>query len=85
MTDTAVGFKISLVDFLLTLTPEELLIDFCELIGKHSGENMAAVLWSTLELYGLQSKVQYLHIHSFICSAEVILGSCHNDRQCQQQ
>jgi len=40
------------------LTSEELLIDFRELIGEHSGENMAAVLWSTLELYGLQSKVR---------------------------
>jgi len=36
---------------------EELLIDFRELIGQHSGENMAAVVWSTLELYEIQSKV----------------------------
>ena len=34
----------------------ELLIDFRELIGEHSG-NMAAVVWSTLELYKIENKV----------------------------
>ncbi|KAJ6522625.1 hypothetical protein B0H10DRAFT_1664643, partial [Mycena sp. CBHHK59/15] len=32
---------------------EELLIDFQELMGEHSGENMAEVVWNTLEIYGL--------------------------------
>ncbi|KAJ6487538.1 hypothetical protein DFH09DRAFT_839390, partial [Mycena vulgaris] len=32
---------------------EELLIDFRELMGEHSGENMAEVVWNTLEIYGL--------------------------------
>ncbi|KAJ6574030.1 hypothetical protein B0H10DRAFT_1670719, partial [Mycena sp. CBHHK59/15] len=32
---------------------EELLIDFQELIGEHSGENMADVVWKTLKDYGL--------------------------------
>ena len=36
---------------------EELLIDFRELMGAHSGENMAAVVWATLELYGIVDKV----------------------------
>ena len=36
---------------------EELLIDFRELIGEHSGKNMAAELRGTLETYGLQGKV----------------------------
>lgn len=45
------------VNFLLMLASEELLIDFRELIGEHSGENMADVVWSTLELYGIQNKV----------------------------
>lgn len=40
------------------LTLEELLIDFRELIGQHSGENMAAVVWSTLETYDIQDKVR---------------------------
>ncbi len=36
---------------------EELLIDFRELIGKHTGENMAEAVWETLTLYGIQEKV----------------------------
>ncbi|GLB44045.1 putative protein dimerization activity [Lyophyllum shimeji] len=36
---------------------EELLIDFRELVGEHSGENMAKVVWETLELYGLIGRV----------------------------
>ncbi|KAJ7725281.1 hypothetical protein DFH07DRAFT_722948, partial [Mycena maculata] len=32
---------------------EELLIDFQELIGVHSGDNMADIVWATLERYGL--------------------------------
>ncbi|KAJ3732383.1 hypothetical protein DFJ43DRAFT_981650, partial [Lentinula guzmanii] len=32
---------------------QECLIDFVELIGDHSGENMAKTVWSTLERYGL--------------------------------
>jgi hypothetical protein len=38
---------------------EELLIDFQELIGEHSGENMADAVWATLELYGLIGKVSF--------------------------
>lgn len=36
----------------------ELLIDFQELIGAHSGENLAEVVWGTLELYGLKGRVR---------------------------
>lgn len=36
---------------------EELLIDFKEIIGDHSGENLAKVVWTTLELYGITNKV----------------------------
>lgn len=36
---------------------EELLIDFRELIGEHSGDNMAEAVWQTLELYGLFGRV----------------------------
>ncbi|KAF8867502.1 hypothetical protein BD779DRAFT_1464336, partial [Infundibulicybe gibba] len=39
---------------------EELLIDFRELIGEHSGENMAEVVWQTLSTYGLRDRVRYL-------------------------
>ena len=38
---------------------EELLIDFQELIGEHSGENMAKAVWATMELYGLIGKVSF--------------------------
>ena len=37
---------------------EELLIDFRELIGPHSGKNMAEAVWATMELYGLVRKVR---------------------------
>ena len=36
---------------------EETLIDFKELIGEHSGDNMADAVWDTLELYSLKDKV----------------------------
>lgn len=42
----------------LTVYLEELLIDFCKLIGHHSGENMALAAWETLKLYGLKGKVR---------------------------
>ncbi|KAJ6525049.1 hypothetical protein DFH09DRAFT_888882, partial [Mycena vulgaris] len=32
---------------------EEWLIDFRELVGQHSGENMAATVWETVEKFGL--------------------------------
>jgi hypothetical protein len=57
MMDIAVRGSVLFVNFLLMLASEELLIDFRELIGEHSGENMADVVWSTLELYGIQNKV----------------------------
>jgi hypothetical protein len=41
---------------------EELLIDFQELIRQHSGENMAAVVWSMLETYNIQDKVRLVSI-----------------------
>jgi hypothetical protein len=36
---------------------EELLIDFRELIGEHSGENMAEAVWETLTKYGISDRV----------------------------
>ena len=52
-----------LCECLLIPTTEELLIDFYELIGEHSGENMVAVVWSMLELYGIQNKVWCPYVH----------------------
>jgi hypothetical protein len=50
-------------------TLEELLIDFRELIGQHSGENMAAVVWSMLETYDIQDKVCSNNILLFVNSS----------------
>ncbi|KAF7372351.1 Transposase-like protein [Mycena venus] len=36
---------------------EECLIDFRELIGEHSGENMAAAVWETIEKFGLIGRI----------------------------
>lgn len=36
---------------------EEIVLDFRELVGEHSGENLAEAVWQTIELYGLQHKV----------------------------
>ncbi|KAJ7182073.1 hypothetical protein C8R46DRAFT_885098, partial [Mycena filopes] len=33
---------------------EEMLIDFRELVGEHSGANMADAVWDTFEKYGLE-------------------------------
>lgn len=46
-----------LVVSFLRFNAEELLIDFQELIGPHTGENMATVVWSTLEMFGIEAKV----------------------------
>ncbi|KAE9387842.1 hypothetical protein BT96DRAFT_837147 [Gymnopus androsaceus JB14] len=36
---------------------EEILIDFHELPGEHSGDNMADAVWGTLEKYGLVNRL----------------------------
>jgi len=36
---------------------EELLIDFRELVGTHTGENMAHTVFETMELFGLKGCV----------------------------
>jgi hypothetical protein len=66
MKGSAVSFPMVLVRLLLTFTLEELLIDFQELVGQHSGENMAAVVWSTLETYDIQDKVCSNDISLFV-------------------
>jgi hypothetical protein len=40
-----------------SLVAEELLIDFRELLGEHSGENMAEAVWETLVMYGIEGRV----------------------------
>jgi hypothetical protein len=58
------------------LFTEELLIDFRELIGEHSGENMAEAVWATMELYGLVGKVSFLcHIANTACDFSCVYRS----------
>ena len=51
--------SIGIIIFKHCSLPEELLIDFQELTGEHSGENMAEAVWATLELYGLIRKASF--------------------------
>jgi hypothetical protein len=39
------------------LSTEECLIDFRELLGQHTGENIADAVWDTLGIFGIQGKV----------------------------
>lgn len=48
---------------------EELLIDFRELIGEHSGENMAEAVWQTLELYDLVGRVNLYYLSMYFTNA----------------
>ena len=40
----------------------EELIDFRELLGEHSGENIAEAVWETLVLYGIEGRVVILNV-----------------------
>jgi hypothetical protein len=50
-------FYLSECSSILISVPEELLIDFREMVGQHSGENMAEEVWSCIEMYGLEGRV----------------------------
>jgi len=39
------------------MVAEELLIDFLELLGEHSDENMAEAVWETLVMYRIEGRV----------------------------
>jgi hypothetical protein len=52
----------STLGFLADQAVEEVLIDFQEIIGEHSGENLAHTVWETLELYGLKGHVSVLFL-----------------------
>ena len=56
---------------------EELLIDFRELVGEHTGENMAEAVWETLKLYGLHDRVGSMsHFNCLNKSYIFFLGPC---------
>ena len=44
---------------------DELLIDFRELLGEHSGENLAHAVYDTLNTYGLKGRISISLISSF--------------------
>ena len=39
------------------MTLEEVLIDFCKLVGEHLGENLAHAVYDTLNMYGLKGRI----------------------------
>jgi L-ribulose-5-phosphate 3-epimerase UlaE len=41
----------------LTLNTEECLVDFIEMHSEHSGENMANLVWDSLEQLGIVTQV----------------------------
>ncbi len=63
---TKIGILVWLICFswdpcisLTSCRVEELLIDFREPVGQHTGENMASAIWETISSYGLASKVSW--------------------------
>lgn len=63
--DGKLGKNSYLVPAFILFVSEELLIDFQELIGEHSGENMADLVWKSLDQYGLTGRVSHIYI---VCS-----------------
>jgi hypothetical protein len=59
---------------------EEVLIEFKEIIGEHSGENLANIVWKTMQDYGLVGKVNAaLPLHQRLLTAlQVIAVMCDN-------
>lgn len=60
-----VRFQLAVDYRVLIYLVEEMLIDFHELVGEHSGENMAEAVWQTLETYGLLGRVRKV---TFLCT-----------------
>jgi hypothetical protein len=50
------------------MTSEELLIDFRELVGVHSGENLAHAVYDTLDTYNLKGRISPQFIRGFYTS-----------------
>ena len=66
---------------------EELLIDFWELSGEHSGENMAEAVWETLKQYDLVGCVSSFDI-MIAAKLRVKMSAtdhCICDGQCHEQ
>ena len=63
---------------------EEVLIDFQEVIGEHSGANLAAAVWQTIDCYGLAGKV-FKWFHTFGCLLTAHADPCCRSGQCLKQ
>ena len=62
---------------------EEVVLDFCEIVGEHSGDNLADTVWQTIELFGLQHKVaisSLLKYPAFLTKCGT--GDLYHFRQC---
>ena len=55
----AVFLILDTVSSTISRISEEKLIDFRELVGEHSGENLAHAVYETLNLYGLKGCVSF--------------------------
>ena len=66
MTGISVPHILLLLDPVCLIALEELLIDFRELVGNHSGENLAHAVYNTLNIYGLKDHVSFHLIPAII-------------------
>lgn len=65
-------------------TEEPVLIDFCELVGEHTGVNFASAVWESLEVYGLVGRV-FIHVlnwHPVVLTSPFIVGVGYQLRSC---
>jgi hypothetical protein len=63
----------------VNIPTEELLIDFREIQGEHTGENMAQTVWETMELYGLKGRVSSYTLRFSLLTSSHIVGHSDHD------
>jgi hypothetical protein len=68
---------------LIAIVAEECLIDFRELIGQHSGENMAAAVWDTVQNFGITGRVKSTSFA--LCKTQSLIDYRLRDGQRNQQ
>lgn len=62
-----------------------MLLDFRELTGEHSGDNLCSIVWDTLETYGIEDRVHINSIRLRIGLANIPIsdiGARRPTRQC---
>jgi hypothetical protein len=45
---------------------EEVLVDFREIIGEHSGKNLADIVWQIISMYNIQDKVSFWSVSCLV-------------------